>query len=113
MKLVAPLLLGEQVVTPVVASGGTALYSKTDGHLYSLGDTGSESRHPPVSVSASAPITPKTGDLWVATGVGPAQAVGNFAVGTGNPLLQGPGVWVETGLGLGGGDFTMWIEDGT
>lgn len=26
--------------------------------------------------------------------------------------LKSPGIWVETGLGQSGQDFTIWIEDG-
>ena len=99
--------------TPTATPSALAMYSKADGHLYSLSDTGNEVRHPPVSVSDLPPDTPKSGDLWVATDVAPAAANGNFAVGSSDPLLSAPGMWVQTGLGTGGTDVTFWIEDGT
>lgn len=30
-----------------------------------------------------------------------------------DPELTEPGIWVQTGLGADGSDFTFWIEDGT
>ena len=107
----APVCVAEQS-TPTATPSAIAVYAKADGHLYSLSDTGAEVRHPPVTVSDLPPSTPKPGDLWVATGVGGASTPGNFSVGPGDPLLQGAGLWVQTGLG-DGSDFTMWIEDGT
>lgn len=38
-------------------------------------------------------------------------AVHNLVVGPTN-TLQSPGLWIETGLGPAGADFTLWIEDG-
>lgn len=36
----------------------------------------------------------------------------NFYVGPTNPGLTEGGMWVQTGLGDSGNDFTIWIEDG-
>jgi hypothetical protein len=37
----------------------------------------------------------------------------NLVIGPDAPTFTGPGMWVQTGLGPDGGDFTLWIEDGT
>lgn len=29
-----------------------------------------------------------------------------------DPAMTGPGLWIHTGLGLGGDDVTFWVEDG-
>lgn len=42
---------------------------------------------------------------------GPAGPA-NLVVGPINTLTE-PGIWVQTGLGLTGNDWTLWIEDGT
>lgn len=41
------------------------------------------------------------------------QGPGNLSVGPVNTLSAGPGLWIQTGLGATGEDFTFWIEDGT
>ena len=112
MKLASELLLEEQSTTPNIDPGLLAVYAKSDGHLYSLGDTGAEGRHPPIATGLMGPSSPKTGALWLATGVGPVSTPGNFSVGPEDPLLTTAGMWVQTGLGAGN-DFTIWIEDGT
>lgn len=104
----------QEVNTPTGPAAGFAkFYFKTDGHLYSYTDNNAENIHPPVKVGTSAPSNPKTGDLWLATGVGAPSASPNFSVGPNNPNLTSPGMWVQTGLGPTGQDWTMWIEDGT
>jgi hypothetical protein len=37
----------------------------------------------------------------------------NMWVGPVRPEFSAPGLWVETGLGANGDDFTIWIEDGS
>jgi hypothetical protein len=37
----------------------------------------------------------------------------NAHVGPTQPAVPGPYLWVQTGLGASGTDFTFWIEDGT
>lgn len=37
----------------------------------------------------------------------------NLFVQPNDPAMAQPGVWVQTGLGPAGNDWTMWIEDGT
>lgn len=42
------------------------------------------------------------------------QGPSAMSVGTTNTLTPGiPGMWLQTGLGPNGDDFTMWIEDGS
>ena len=36
----------------------------------------------------------------------------NLHVGPVQPIFTQPGLWVQTGLGVSGNDFTIWIEDG-
>lgn len=36
----------------------------------------------------------------------------NLYVGKDQPLFSGPGIWIQTGLGANGDDFTFWIETG-
>lgn len=36
----------------------------------------------------------------------------NIWVGDTQPTFTSTGIWVETGLGPDGDDFTIWIEDG-
>jgi hypothetical protein len=107
----APVTVAEQA-TPSAPVGALALYAKADGHLYSLGDTGSEARHPPLTVSATPPIGPKPGNLWLAVDAGPVTANLNFTVAPNNPALVAPGMWVQTQAGPTGQDVTFWIEDG-
>jgi hypothetical protein len=107
----APVIVAEQA-TPSAPVGALALYAKADGHLYSLGDTGPEARHPPVAVSSAPPAAPKAGDLWVAVDAGPVTANFNFAVTPNNPAMVTPGMWVQTQVGPTGHDVTFWIEDG-
>lgn len=42
---------------------------------------------------------------------GPGSA-GNLRVQNSNPDLTEPGVWIQTGLGAGGADMTIWVETG-
>lgn len=50
--------------------------------------------------------------------VAQALSVGNFVpkqttfIGPSAPGVPGPWVWWQTGLGTGGTDFTLWLEDG-
>jgi hypothetical protein len=54
----------------------------------------------PVAASAGTPVI-----------VGP-RGPENLRVQPTDPLLDGAGMWVQTGLGPSGQDFTIWIEDG-
>lgn len=41
------------------------------------------------------------------------QGPSALAVGATNTLTPGtPGLWIQTGLGSDGTDFTLWIQDG-
>lgn len=41
------------------------------------------------------------------------QGPSAMAIGPTNTLTPGtPGLWIETGLGPDGDDFTFWLEDG-
>lgn len=42
-----------------------------------------------------------------------AQSNARVHVGPTGPTGTGNYVWVQTGLGVGGTDFTIWFEDGT
>ena len=110
-RFTVPVVVAEQS-TPGAPSAAVALYAKADGHLYSLGDTGSEARHPPVAVSSAPPTSPKPGDLWVAIDAGPVTVNPNFVIAPNDPNLVTPGMWVQTQVGPTGQDVTFWIEDG-
>lgn len=61
-------------------------------------------------LTLAAPVTFSGG---VITTRGPQGVPGpsNLVVGPTNTLTM-PGLWVQTGLGASGNDFTLWIEDG-
>lgn len=40
------------------------------------------------------------------------SGAGNVVVSSVDPNLTGPGLWVQTGMGPDGDEFTFWIEDG-
>ena len=67
-----------------------------------------------VTASATAPSSPVEGEYWVDTAaVAGTVSSGTFYVGPTDPGFANEGVWVQTGLGDSGTDFTIWIEDGT
>ena len=70
--------------------------------------------HPPIieSPDASPPLAPVDGDLWIVPDANPVAATANFVVSATQPSFSGPGLWVETGLGESGEDYTIWIETG-
>lgn len=37
----------------------------------------------------------------------------NIFVGPAEPVFSSPGMWIQTGLGEEGQDFTVWFEDGS
>ena len=59
-------------------------------------------------LSAIAPVPSSNGESIVRGPAGPESLV----VRDTDPNLQVPGLWVQTGLGPSGNDFTIWIEDG-
>jgi len=90
---------------------GTAPLVDVDAATKGYVDAADDIR-PPLSVSSTAPISPNPGDLWVALDVGPTTVNLNFAVSPNDPLLDEPGMWVQTQAGPLGQDITFWIEDG-
>lgn len=64
----------------------------------------------PLVVEVVQPIGPVVAQVNVPGIQGPSV----LSVGTTNTLTPGaPGMWVQTGLGSDGTDFTIWIEDGS
>lgn len=61
---------------------------------------------PPV-VQIDTPVAPE-----ISVAVAGIQGPGNLHIGPTNELSAGSGIWVQTGLGADGTDFTFWIEDG-
>jgi hypothetical protein len=69
--------------------------------------------HPPITraLAANPPANPQVDDLWIVPDADPAPAAPNFVVSPTNPGLA-QGMWVQTGLGPTGQDYTIWIETG-
>lgn len=60
-------------------------------------------------VEVVQPAAPVVYEIAVPGPQGPSA----LSVGTTNTLTPGtPGMWLQTGLGPDGTDFTLWIEDG-
>jgi hypothetical protein len=55
-----------------------------------------------------ASLSPETLESDGAQQAGPGGIVASAT----NPGLTTPGIWLQTGLGEDGTDFTLWIEDG-
>lgn len=68
---------------PTPPAGRTLVYPKSNGKVYSKAPSGAESMLSP-----------------------------NVFVGPTNPGIVGVGLWMQTGLGTSGSDFTLWFEDG-
>jgi hypothetical protein len=56
-------------------------------------------------------VTPVISTPGTQTIIGP-RGPGNLVISPTQPTFEGPGMWVQTGLGPTGQDFTIWIEDG-
>jgi len=70
--------------------------------------------HPPIhrANDANPPPNPQVDDLWIVPDVDTtAMATSAFAIGSTDPGLA-QGMWVQTGLGPTGEDYTIWIETG-
>lgn len=103
-----------EISTPATPASGTGVvYFKSDNQLYSKDDGGVEVRHAPITVSTTAPTTPREGDFWVDPTDGVVAAPVNFHVGPNNPGMSAPGMWVQTQTGPNAKGVTFWIEDGT
>lgn len=108
-------VLPELPSTPGQPSAGKrSMYLDSDGRLVLLRPNGAVRQHLPVEVSPdiSPPANPEVDDLWIVPDANPASAPANFAIGPNDPQLT-QGMWVQTGLGPNGDDWTLWIEDGT
>lgn len=73
-----------------------------------------------IPVRASAPASPYLGETYYDSVLDQArvwdgatwQAQKQAFVGPTQPTAPGPYLWVQTGLGATGADWTFWIEDG-
>lgn len=75
-----------------------------------------------IEVVQAAPnsIEVVNGPATVVTQVTPSQQVSvgialpqqNLFISNTKPAFSGPGLWIETGLGTSGRDYTIWVEDG-
>lgn len=67
---------------------------------------------PPLDATSTPPPFPEVGDLWFAPNVEPIAIGSTFVVSDFQPSIAATGMWVQTGLGPDGSDFTLWVEDG-
>lgn len=51
--------------------------------------------------------------LEQAPGAPPSSGDTNVFVQSSDPGLTSPGIWVQTGMGAGGADMTIWVETGS
>jgi hypothetical protein len=112
---------------PLVRVGGRTKELPAGDTLLGVGSGGAAM----VSIGEVPPASPSSGDLWWNSASGrlnvyyydgsASQWVDASPAGSGVPLFIGPvapiGIsgayqWIQTGLGVGGNDHTIWIEDG-
>lgn len=123
-----PLQLVQQAA-PSQVSGRTQIYAKTDGKVYAKDAGGVEYDLTSSGFSgapASSVVSETTFGQSSTVGVSDDYARADHSHGTppdpaadpdiyvqaAQPTGAAPYLWVQTGLGPSGEDFTFWIEDG-